>query len=171
MILSYPPLVRVAAVILALLLCAPPPAAAVFTTAEKQTLVDMHNEDRRNVGRTLDGTTQPPASDMLLMVWDDEIAKTAQAYADLCPSKHNPQNGANGYGENLAWGSPSRTGPSAMKGWTESEMPFYTYKTKGCKAGEQCGHYTQVVWAKSYKVGCGIKRCSSIAILYVCVWV
>lgn len=29
-----------------------------------------------------------------------------------------------------------------------------------CQSGKMCGHYTQVVWAKTKFVGCGYKFCT-----------
>ena len=41
-----------------------------------------------------------------------------------------------------------------------SEKQNYTYADNSCSA--VCGHYTQVVWANTAEVGCGIKLCETI---------
>ena len=47
----------------------------------------------------------------------------------------------------------------AMAAWSENEKIYYTFATGDCKDGEQCGHYTQIVWATSTEVGCAYYRC------------
>lgn len=46
--------------------------------------------------------------------------------------------------------------------WTNEE-PYYNYAANTCTtAGNPygtCGHYTQVVWADTSQVGCGLKYC------------
>lgn len=42
----------------------------------------------------------------------------------------------------------------------EVEKYNYTLATNACDPGAVCGHYTQVVWAKSLEVGCAVKYCS-----------
>jgi len=39
------------------------------------------------------------------------------------------------------------------------QISYFNYDDRTCATGEVCGHYTQVVWAKSYKVGCGAAFC------------
>jgi len=36
---------------------------------------------------------------------------------------------------------------------------FYTYESQTCQPGQQCGHYLQVVWAETTKIGCGYSLC------------
>lgn len=120
---------------------------AQLTAEEKTLLLDLHNAGRRN--------PSPPAADMKKLVWDESIAQAAQAYADTCPSYHSSTN----YGENLAWGWPSRTAQNAMIGWYDEEKVLYNFVNNTCSG--VCGHYTQVVWAATSKVGCGKKFCSS----------
>src|SRR5690606_23946261 len=73
------------------------------------------------------------------------------------------------YGENLAWnivtpafalgafvGSPK----IASLAWSD-EGRDDNYERNDCKAGEQCGHFTQVVWKTSERFGCGFEVCYS----------
>jgi hypothetical protein len=59
-------------------------------------------------------------------------------------------------GENLAASSTgAMTFEQAMDGWYDSEKPGWDYENnKGNGKTGQTGHYTQVVWQTSYKVGC-----------------
>ncbi|XP_021358308.1 peptidase inhibitor 16-like [Mizuhopecten yessoensis] len=69
-----------------------------FTAAEKQDIVDHHNDVRSNV--------QPTASNMLKLKWNDELAATAQSHADKCIFRHNRERSSSTsfsyVGENLA---------------------------------------------------------------------
>ena len=143
------------------------PSLGQLSEDEKKQLLDMHNDDRRNVANCATGVEScPSAANMKLMVWDNDVAATAQAYADSCPSGHGNREDRNNAGENLAWGWPSRSVESSMTGWVENEVKFYTFSPLNspgeCAAGEQCGHYTQAVWADSYRLGCGKRRCSNV---------
>lgn len=116
-----------------------------------------------------------PAVTMPDLVWDDDLETVATNYANECKWAHNDDRtpdysavGGSGYvGENLAFGAatPNLDPPTAsglVAGWIEEEA-FWTFP-QTCESGEQCGHWTQVIWAGTTKVGCAIKRdCSSIA--------
>ena len=45
--------------------------------------------------------------------------------------------------------------------WWE-EKSDYDFDTRGCAPNKMCGHYTQVVWAKSYALGCAVRYCDKI---------
>ncbi len=42
---------------------------------------------------------------------------------------------------------------SAAPSWW-GEYSDYTFSTNGCAAGKACGHYTQMAWATTTKLGC-----------------
>lgn len=53
--------------------------------AEKDAIVNKHNDLRRRVAKGLEtlgvgGAAQPKATDMFKLSWDDELAKVAQGY-------------------------------------------------------------------------------------------
>ena len=80
-----------------------------LTEAEKNLIVRVHNELRQKVasGQETHGN-QPGASNMMKLVWNDEIAATAQRWADQCndPFEHdklrNKCDGRVGVGQNAA---------------------------------------------------------------------
>jgi pathogenesis-related protein 1 len=47
-------------------------------------------------------------------------------------------------------------------GWT-AEQVHYHYATNTCDGGATCGHYTQVVWRATQKLGCAIGSCPGLA--------
>ncbi|XP_027128063.1 GLIPR1-like protein 1 isoform X2 [Larimichthys crocea] len=122
--------------------------------------VSEHNRARSSVN--------PPASDMLYMTWDEGLAITARAWARHCRFEHNiylddvrrVHPTFNSVGENLWIGSPqsSFTVKGAIQSWVKEKVD-YNYNRNACT--NKCGHYTQVVWASSYKVGCAVQLCQN----------
>lgn len=137
--------------LLLLLLTATGPTTAL-TEDEKQTMVELHNHYRAQVS--------PPASDMLQMRWDDELAAFAKAYAQKCVWEHNKERGRRG--ENLfAITDEGMDVPLAVGNWHE-EHEHYNLSTATCDPGQMCGHYTQVVWSKTERIGCGSHFCETL---------
>jgi Cysteine-rich secretory protein family len=64
--------------------------------------------------------------------------------------------------ENLAWGAPSMSAVIAVNGWAD-EVSQYSYNGNSCSG--VCGHYTQMIWADTTKVGCGTAKCGNLSIL------
>lgn len=104
-----------------------------------------------------------------LLTWSDELAAGAQKWSetlkeeDACMFSHDPDND---YGENTYWewwtpASPDELISSATDAvtWWADEEKFYNYDKNTCKSGEQCGHYTQLVWEDTTEVGCGMSVC------------
>ncbi|XP_072886559.1 peptidase inhibitor 16-like [Hemitrygon akajei] len=127
-----------------------PQPAPALTSAEKKAVVDSHNEFRSKV---------PDASNMLKMRWDRQLEKIAQNYAKKCVWAHNPNSG--GIGENLYATGGQLNPVKGVENWYR-EVQDYTYDTMECTPGKMCGHYTQVVWATSDKVGCGAHFCDKL---------
>ncbi|CAL9706366.1 unnamed protein product [Knipowitschia caucasica] len=127
-------------------------------------IVDIHNQFRRDV--------QPPAQDMLMMSWDDEAMTTAQAWVDKCKRRHGPPSSRlyNGtkyeLGENLFFSSSAKSWRSVITAW-HNEVEHFTYPNISAK-GKATGHYTQVIWNSSYKVGCGMTKCPGNIHFYGC---
>lgn len=139
------------------------PAAAQsgLSPEDIQAMVDAHNADRRRVAaaeaQRLGGTVVIPD-----LAWDANLAAFAQEWADHLIAFDPPRmfhRTNSPYGENLYWGAASGrpldlTPAVPVRSWV-SEETFYNYDSNTCQAGQQCGHYTQVVWANTTAVGCG----------------
>ncbi|XVF70077.1 hypothetical protein PTKIN_Ptkin11bG0132600 [Pterospermum kingtungense] len=96
---------------------------------------------------------------LLPLVWDTRLERYAQWYASQrqqdCALIHS--NGP--YGENIFWGSGDGwTGAQAAASWV-CEKKWYDHNTNSCAEGEDCGHYTQVVWVGTRRVGCARVVC------------
>jgi len=61
--------------------------------------------------------------------------------------------------KNIAEGYGNLNGVDVVKMWA-SEKPFYSHDTNSC-VGDECLHYTQVVWRKSVHLGCGRAKCKN----------
>ncbi|KAL9238527.1 hypothetical protein vseg_012933 [Gypsophila vaccaria] len=103
------------------------------------------------------------------LVWDTTLAKYAQDYATQraadCQLVHSPGD----YGENLAVGfgyGSNFTGVYAVNLWI-AEKSKYDFASNSCKNGE-CGHYTQVVWRDSVRLGCARVTCNNGGVFVVC---
>ncbi|CAN1167531.1 Pathogenesis-related protein 1 [Linum perenne] len=100
------------------------------------------------------------------VTWDPSVAAYAQSYARQraagdCKLVHS----GGPYGENLAWSSGQISAKGAVGMWV-NEKADYNYNANTCAPGNTCaqgkvcGHYTQVVWRSSSRIGCAKAACS-----------
>ncbi|XP_070803434.1 glioma pathogenesis-related protein 1-like [Pituophis catenifer annectens] len=135
----------------------------------QHTLPDIENahfiEECIRVHNRFRSSVDPPASNMKRMSWDHDLAKTAFGWANMCQFNHNPDLKSPGkahpnftiVGENIWTGTIWVFNvTSALTSWY-NEVKDYNYATRSCK--HVCGHYTQMVWAETYKVGCAVHFC------------
>lgn len=119
---------------------------------EAQTALDFHNKARKNVK-------------VNSLEWSVDLAKYAQEWADYLAQdnqfKHRPNNGKYKqlYGENIFYGSGKDYKLiDACENWFE-EIKFYKKGTKLSQSNwSKAGHYTQMVWSTTTKVGLGIAK-------------
>lgn len=100
------------------------------------------------------------------LAWSKTVAVSAQQWANqlaatTCQLAHDPNRG--GYGENLYMYSSTKAEPvpaaQVVGSWT-AEAANYDAGTHTCTSGI-CGHYTQVVWADTRYLGCGVAFCEA----------
>jgi uncharacterized protein YkwD len=129
---------------------------------DAQAALDFHNKVRKDVGT--------PA-----LEWSAELATYAQAWADHlakdenCNMKHRPRQGewTQIHGENIFWGSASSyNAVDASESWY-SEIKDYKHEVLNNSNWYAAGHYTQMVWRNTTKVGIGQVTCPSGAIIIV----
>ncbi|GLJ27028.1 hypothetical protein SUGI_0529850 [Cryptomeria japonica] len=102
------------------------------------------------------------------LVWDDTVATYAQNYANQRIADCALMHSGGPYGENIFWGSGREFTPAdAVNAWVD-EKQYYDYDSNSCAQGQQCGHYTQVVWRNTQKLGCARVKCDSGAIFITC---
>jgi len=148
--------------VIGLAVCCAYAQAGGLSAADKQIILDEHNAIRARVAngqeRDASGKTQPTAANMQKLVWDDEVARTAQDYiGSVCAMQHDPNN--HKYGENIAAGSSGYYNFKQLVQMWESELTKspgrLSYTPEAYQFGDGTGHYSQVVWAESSKLGCG----------------
>jgi uncharacterized protein YkwD len=93
------------------------------------------------------------------LIWDESIASQAAAYIAGCPTGHSQ---AKGFGENLAWGYDSMS--AAVTAWY-NEVNAYDFARGGFSGAT--GHFTQLVWRDTTKVGCAVNKACSMP-TYIC---
>ncbi|KAI9027234.1 CAP domain-containing protein [Phycomyces nitens] len=104
----------------------------------------MHNAFRRQ-------HSAPP------LIWDNELAKFAQKWSSKCQFGHSD----GPYGENIAGGAENWR--EAFDLWANEErnynrnQPGYRFDT---------GHYTQIVWKSTQRLGCGKSFCPSLGFFF-----
>ncbi|PWA58058.1 pathogenesis-related protein [Artemisia annua] len=94
------------------------------------------------------------------LVWDPKLARYAAMYAKQrqqdCLLRHS--NGP--YGENIFWGSGNGWRPAQAAAAWVGERRWYAYGSNSCNGGQECGHYTQIVWKTTCRVGCAKVTCA-----------
>ena len=112
-------------------------------------LLERHNSWRTEVGIKTN------------LEWSDELALHAEDWAKKlkrkgCKFEHRPNNE---FGENLFMGTTGfYTALDVVDAWG-NEKSDYNYSKNKCKPGKMCGHYTQIVWETTTKVGCAKITC------------
>jgi pathogenesis-related protein 1 len=103
--------------------------------------------------------------------WDAELAAIAQAWAEQCVDQEAPAGlidhnagRSDDYpeyvGENVYGSGGPASGADAVAAWA-SEESSYDLDSSTCDG--VCGHYTQIVWAATTRLGCGLHRCDGLA--------
>jgi len=116
--------------------------------------VNAHNEARSEVG-------------VQNIVWDNTVASFAQDYANQHKGDCQLIHSGGRYGENLAASTGDLSGSDAVKLWV-NEKADYDYNSNTCASGKVCGHYTQVVWRNSQRLGCAKVKCDNGGTFITC---
>ncbi|KAL2228023.1 pathogenesis-related protein PR-1-like isoform X2 [Sesamum indicum] len=120
--------------------------AVTHKTTYARQFLSIQNAARANLG-------------LAPLIWDPRIARYAAWYANMrradCALEHS--NGP--YGENIFWGSGDEWTPAQAAAEWVAERQGYDYRSNSCAHGEQCGHYTQIVWKETRRVGCARVVC------------
>ncbi|XP_014367134.2 scoloptoxin SSD976 [Papilio machaon] len=153
-----------------------------LTCEQIRAFVDGHNNRRLIVAKGL-VPGQPAASNMEFMVWDEELAEKASKWAEKNEFKHNPDRTIDSnrwslVGENIyVYNYYSNMGDepkidieNALDNWFQ-EHKFYNFVPFFLTSINPFGHYTQMVWSNTNRIGCGISQTKThnhIKTLFVC---
>ena len=128
-------------------------AANVTLAPEAQAILDAHNRLRAQ------HCAEP-------LAWSDTVARAAKTWVDRlaargCALQHSETN----YGENISGGSASTQSPEQVVNLWYREHDAYDFARGGFSM--RTGHFTQVVWRGSQRLGCASASCGDIR-LWVC---
>jgi uncharacterized protein YkwD len=139
-------------------------------TDYKSTMLYHHNLHRTN--------HSAPA-----LEWDDTLAKYADNTARGCVFEHDMNQGGGGYGQNLAsWGSSGDISSKQIEigaggvtnQWYNGEVNAWSfYGDDNPAPGSDLhawGHFTQVVWKSTTKLGCATVECPAGSVLGLPSW-
>lgn len=127
-----------------------------YTQAEALEMVKRHNKYRKEVG-------VPEIN------WSNEAAQFAQEWANHlaknCMMKHsnNKQYGENvfkGYGKSYTPTYVADVWASEKADWKGGKITYKNYA--------DAGHYTQMIWYSSTKMGCGTATCADGSVIVSC---
>nr|XP_019966349.1 PREDICTED: peptidase inhibitor 16 [Paralichthys olivaceus] len=118
---------------------------------QEELLVELHNHYR--------GLVSPSASAMMPLKWDPSLKLIAEGYATKCVWNHNPE--LEDTGENLFAGTGPLDLREALEKWF-LEHHDYNFHNNSCDEDKMCGHYTQMVWADTHRVGCAFHLCNNM---------
>ncbi|RCN48485.1 SCP-like protein [Ancylostoma caninum] len=148
----------------------------VMTQAVRDRIISMHNSYRSTLARGLvrngkEGNPNcPTAMNMYRMRYDMTLESEAQTYADSCPTAESLLSTRPYSGENIEI-IPGTSTPylkaieSALQEWwtqilrngVNNKMQYTEYLENKPNAPTK---FTQMAWANTYTVGCGLQRCS-----------
>ena len=141
--------IRVAGILLGLLALLPaayaqPAASPAMNAASIEEMLKAHNDLRR-------------ARKIRPLQWSSSLAESAQQWAEHLASigvmEHNLRLRV---GQNLYVISGATTRPAmVVRRWAE-EATDYREAQDYCRPGAVCGHFTQIIWAATEDVGCGV---------------
>ncbi|KAL6741878.1 hypothetical protein Aduo_015090 [Ancylostoma duodenale] len=152
---------------------------AGMTDSVRQTFLSMHNNFRSSVARGLEpdalGGNAPKAAKMLKMVYDCSVEASALKHAQKCVYQHSTSADRPGLGENLYM--TSAVNFDKVKAATQaSQMWWNELKQYGVgpsnnlttalwnRPNTQIGHYSQMAWETSYRLGCAVAHCPTFTL-------
>src|SRR5690348_16886949 len=143
---------RAALVLMLAGLCPAGPArASSFASEFPARILAAHNAERARMG-------------MAPLVWDAALGTGAATYAQQMAFtgmfQHSNRQARRGVGENLWMGTHGAFSPEAMVGGWASEKRYFMPGVfpNNSRSGnwEDVGHYTQMIWPTTTRVGCAI---------------
>ncbi|KAL6532818.1 hypothetical protein OROGR_013778 [Orobanche gracilis] len=93
------------------------------------------------------------------LVWNNTLAKYAEWYAGQRRGDCALQHSDGPYGENIFWGSGVDWTPDQASSDWVAEKKDYHYWSNSCAYRKECGHYTQIVWRDTMRIGCARVVC------------
>ncbi|KAF3442055.1 hypothetical protein FNV43_RR15971 [Rhamnella rubrinervis] len=132
-----------------------PPVAAAGKGHESREFLDAHNVVRKEHNQTL-------------YTWDKKLARYARRWGLKLQNECVMNHSYGPFGENMFWGKYDHWTPTeAVQSWA-MESKDYNRDTNACNPNTMCGHYTQIVWHESLRLGCARMKCNNGSVLLIC---
>jgi len=148
--------------------CGPPGRGVIsngISDADKDIIVDIHNQLRSRVALGLEQQGRPgpqkSAANMMQLTWDDELASIAQRWADQCSFGHDSERTVSRFavGQNVHESALFNDKPfdynAAIQSWYNEVRKVDKDLANFYRFDSGTGHYTQIVWGETSKIGCG----------------
>jgi hypothetical protein len=137
--------------VIALVAAAPSAAQPLIASQFPARVLAAHNKERAQVG-------------VAPLVWDNDLGTAAAAYAQLMAFtgqfQHSDRGARRGIGENLWAGTHGAFSVEAMVGaWASEKQTFMPgIFPNNSRTGNwiDVGHYTQIIWPATQRVGCAL---------------
>ncbi|EFO95173.1 hypothetical protein GCK72_020242 [Caenorhabditis remanei] len=141
---------------------------AQFSAAAQADILKAHNSLRSAFAKgtfSAQGVPQLSAANMVKMKWSSRMAASSQAYANSCPDGNS---GTDDIGENLfqTWEQVKPTdlnqyGKKAALAWQDefNQFGISSNLLDQDALDSGIGDATQMIWATTGFVGCGVKNC------------
>lgn len=149
--------------------------AVACSVTGQQTLSEEEAEEILNAHNYYRSLVDPIASDMLKLAWDVTMAYNAEFWADNCQyeyneDRHDQSTKYDYIGQNILATDDTSVNYTILLGKWFQQRSSYNYYTGTCRDedGEEredlegCEGYSQMVWASTTVVGCGVKRCAEM---------
>nr|AFP93582.1 pathogenesis-related protein 1 [Phalaenopsis aphrodite subsp. formosana] len=137
---------------------------AELTTNATEQYLQPHNEARAAVG-------------VAPLQWSRTLASKASTLAAHPPGSSScdffNETAYFNYGVNQAVAYVLDSPETVVKLWVEEGRRYYNYACNSCAAPEhkaECESYTQVVWRKTVKLGCGKGGCGKDGSHHICLY-
>lgn len=144
---------------------------------QRNKILTLHNKLREDAKsgniRGYKGRKQPKAKKMPPLRWSWTITRAAQKWSKKCTIEHtksDPEFLNNALGNKLDWtkligenlgisaGHSDSITQIVKDGWA-AEVTKKKISYKKYSFDQETGHYTQMIWGGTYKIGCGLSVC------------
>lgn len=128
----------------------------VLDTAIRSSILKEHNKERQLLN-------------IPDLVWNDELAEYAAEWALQLAEEDDGihHRDPDDFGENISWFSDAPDDFSRGVSLWNEEKKYFKYKAIG-NDWAKSGHYTQVIWKNTERVGCGCALGASGTFFFVC---
>ena len=123
-------------------------SVSAVDTYTQNLLLNLHNVERACVG-------------LADLTWSNDLAVTAQTWSDYLASSGNFEHSGDPVGENIAMASIRDNVVSFMFSmWSDEKSSFSNARPfpDVSTDGGAVGHYTQLIWSMTNRVGCGVSN-------------